>query len=68
MCVSPIVAEGAAEPDANIRCESSHLEPLSLMNNKLDGKQTQLPPGSRIYRDKQKFCSSYEEDEMTFIS
>lgn len=25
MCVSPIVAEGAAEPDANIRCESSHL-------------------------------------------
>lgn len=25
MCVSPIVAEGAAEPDVNIRCESSHL-------------------------------------------
>lgn len=25
VCVSPIVAEGAAEPDVNIRCESSHL-------------------------------------------
>lgn len=25
MCMSPIVAEGAAEPDVNIRCESSHL-------------------------------------------
>lgn len=25
MCVSPMVAEGAAEPNVNIRCESSHL-------------------------------------------
>lgn len=25
MCVSPMVAEGAAEPEVNIRCESSHL-------------------------------------------
>lgn len=39
MCVSPIVAERAAEPDVNIRCESSRLELLSLMNNKLDRKQ-----------------------------
>lgn len=65
MCVSPVVAEGAAEPDVNIRCESSHLELLSLMNNKLDGKQTQLPPGSHIYKNKQKFCSLYEWDKMT---
>lgn len=33
MCTSPVVAEGAAEPDANIRCESSHLQLLLLMNN-----------------------------------
>lgn len=67
MCVSPMVAEGAAEPDVNIRCESSHLEALSLMNNELDGKQTQLPPGSHVHQDKQQCCSSYEEDGMTFI-
>lgn len=29
--------------------------------------QTQVPPGSHIYKDKQKFCSSYEVDKMTFI-
>lgn len=38
------------------------------MNNKLDGKQTQLPPGSNIYKDEQKFCSWLEVNDFNSIS
>lgn len=38
------------------------------MNNKLDGKQTQLPPGSKIYKDEQKFSSWLEVKDFNSIS
>lgn len=37
------------------------------MNNKLNATQMQLPSGTNIYEDKQKFCSSHKVEGMKLI-